>query len=408
MDIRQYLTNLLYSHYANKYTRPIKDSMPYKKALLQTLSFYPGQSSKVIKALTSAEGFQGSAASALQYLDQQLQKYGQDLYDRLNNSLTADQTLLDTVDGIISNTVNRLASGGEGMLMSAAVAIDGAAVDEFGLNIPADAIALLVTGVTVAAAGGIISRANVDIYDSMQTWVGQQKQIGSARAIPTVPAIIIVPMTKPVVPSGVQLPHWPNWEDTPPNEQQAIRDSFGDLINAGVPEDLILYLINLYGSMSFVKIAAMLRCLLRKGYINPRSQLTGRNALNDQTVSGFEGAWNSLTQHLTPADLEGAWKDGHGLVSNAMHDKEVQNAVDSLYKLMRIIERQLNRGVSSNLQQILQNMRDACQRMIDYVNKNVYGIKQPTDWPSNGFGPSISQVLKSSGCINATAATYPP
>jgi hypothetical protein len=405
MDISGFLRNLLYEHYANKYIEPIKNSMPHKRALLTTLELEPNESSKVIKKLTSADGFQGQAASTLQEVDYNLLKYKQDLHDRMSNTLDADQKLLDRIDEIINNTVHYLSSGGDGMLMSAAVAIDGAAVGEGGLDVPVDLLAVVASGVFAAAAGGAITAASWDIFDAMQTWVNAHQQIGLVGNYAIdLPTITVVPMTRQAIPSGVQLPHWEKWDKASPGEKAAIEAAFGDLIKAGVSPDLILYLVNMYSSMSLAKIAAMLRCLLSKGYLDPSSQMPRRNRFYDQAVSKIQSAWNTVSQHLTPNDLEGAWKDVHNVISNANHIDEVQNGVNALYNLITMLEQHLDNdsNLSASLRQIYQTMIDACQNMIDYVNDNVFDGPVPTDWPTEGFGPFISQVLQESGCKNAT------
>ncbi len=201
-----------------------------------------------------------------------------------------------------------------------------------------------------------------------------------------------------------------------PADQKMADDLFNEF-GGKIPRDVLEYLVMTLGAS--VLTAAMIRCLYHSGYLE-LSQYRWR-PLEKNNVD----AWKNIIEHLKPQDLEGAWKEMNpsqvdpttitstGSVSNGQHDKEVEDGLNAIKKLIKGIS-----GKISDLDNRIPRATDATklQEMLDLKKglqklSNIYtklqnfiqskiapGSPSPDQWSDRGKLPLVEDLLQASTC----------
>lgn len=197
-------------------------------------------------------------------------------------------------------------------------------------------------------------------------------------------------------PQVMQL-NLPKSPDLTPEQQAAVEDLVRELADQlGVtPESLEQWLQliaqALGTSVSASTLKSIVRCMAAKGYLS-----------GDLTK-----VWNSVSMHLTPRDLQGAWGDNNGYDTGGNHKGEVGDALQSLQNYIDNLDAKIADFRTSPVQRAFyQGLRNAAQNTIDYVNKLInLGKKQgpsTDDWPDpKGQVPFAADIIKASGCAPA-------
>lgn len=209
-----------------------------------------------------------------------------------------------------------------------------------------------------------------------------------------------------------------------PEQQQAADDLFGEF-GGQIPQAYLEYLLKIIGTGVSIETAkAMIRCLFKAGYL----------ALNDTSAvlnANYQDAWNSIIGHLTPNDLEGAWKDNNpgevdttgappGTTSGADHLGEVNDALQSIQNLIKSLRNKLGyldiqlgkdpgNTDLANSRAWYQSMKDLYQNLYDWVKgKIAKGAPPPNTWTDAGKIPFGSDLLATSTCATPAPADYNP
>jgi hypothetical protein len=100
---------------------------------------------------------------------------------------------------------------------------------------------------------------------------------------------------------------------------------------------------------------------------------------NPQARNAARSTFNAFADHLTPSDLEGAWRDEHGMpVPNGRggffdHAGEVNDALQSGRNTLQVFRELLDRGVLSESDRcIVQCLYSRISQTLDYVDDIIH------------------------------------
>lgn len=210
------------------------------------------------------------------------------------------------------------------------------------------------------------------------------------------------PMARPTdIPVPSELPpRKPRTSFTPEQEQllDDLAQEFG-WKGDSQKEAWLEYLIGMYGSSPEVlaRLKSMIRCLYYNGYFDPQRLIT--NYQDQSATATVRRIWNTVTNALQPHDLEGAWKDYHGLPSGANHEQDINDTFRSLLDALSSLDQKIGDSrTPENLRAVYQALRNTVQATYDFVVKKVQGIDRPTSWSDQGNIPFSSDIFKNSGC----------
>lgn len=198
----------------------------------------------------------------------------------------------------------------------------------------------------------------------------------------------------PAKPQILQL-NLPKEPELTPEQQAAVEDLVRELaeqlgVNPKALEKWLKLLVQAMGTdMTAAQIKNTLRCLASKGYLD----------------ASTSKAWNSVADHFTPRDLQGAWGDKNGYDTSADHEGEVTDALDSLNNFIANLNKQLaNYNLSPAKRAYYNTLKTAAQKTSDYVQRLInLGKKQgpsTKEWEDpKGQVPFPEDILKASGCL---------
>jgi hypothetical protein len=198
----------------------------------------------------------------------------------------------------------------------------------------------------------------------------------------------------PAKPQILQL-NLPKEPELTPEQQAAVEDMVRELaeqlgVNQQALAKWLKLLVQAMGTgMTATQIKNTIRCLVSKGYLDPSTSK----------------AWNSIADHFTPRDLQGAWGDKNGYDTSADHEGEVTDALDSLDNFIANINKQLaNYNLSPAKRAYYNTLKTAAQKTSDYVQRLInLGKKQgpsTNNWEDpKGRVPFPEDILKASGCL---------
>ncbi|MBV9691257.1 MAG: hypothetical protein JO202_16275 [Ktedonobacteraceae bacterium] len=180
-----------------------------------------------------------------------------------------------------------------------------------------------------------------------------------------------------------------------PEQQAAVEDMVRELaaklgVNAEALQKWLQLIAQALGAgVSAEELKRIIRCLEAKGYLD----------------ASLKSAWNSVADHLTPRDLQGAWGDHNGYDTSADHWGEVNGSLASLSKLIGDLNKKIaDYSISAAKRAFYQGLRDSAQKTIDYVTKLITGGKNqgPSTkyWDDpKGQVPFAQDVIQASGCV---------
>lgn len=296
--------------------------------------------------------------------------------------------------------------GAQQMLNTAClIALGGIAVLAIGLAIADVLIVIVEAVVAVATAGGaLVIEGPVDvgltaaeitlilqlIAADLTIWIvgtlaiyAYHHWVHTSTSTPTA--------SKPQV---LQL-NLPKGPEVTPEQQAAIEDMVRELAaRLGVSVESLQKWLQLIAQalgagISGEALKSIIRCLAAKGYLD----------------ASLRSGWNTVGDHLTPRDLQGAWGDHNGYDTSADHWGEVNGGLDGLRRYIASLnEKMADYTISPVQRAVYKTLRDAAQKTLDYVtnliNKGKYQGPSTNDWPDpKGRVPFVEEVLKASGCV---------
>ena len=187
----------------------------------------------------------------------------------------------------------------------------------------------------------------------------------------------------------------PKGPEVTPEQQAAIEDLVRELAaRLGVSVESLQKWLQLIAQALGVNVSgealkSIIHCLVAKGYLD----------------ASVKSGWNTVGDHLTPRDLQGAWGDHNGYDTSADHWGEINGGLDSLRKYITSLnEKMADYTISPAKRAVYKTLRDAAQKTMDYVtnliNKGKYQGPSTNNWPDpKGRVPFVEDVLKASGCV---------
>lgn len=177
-----------------------------------------------------------------------------------------------------------------------------------------------------------------------------------------------------------------------PEQVEAVNELFREF-GGRISIKALQWLIGALGAgMAAETAKAIIRCLVANGYMDTL----------------FGSAWNAVSDHLTPRDLQGAWAEKQGIDTGYDHEEEVSNAETSLKNLIANLDGRIaDYRTPAALRALYQVMRSACQGTVSFIDKVVNGTVTPSKWDNGGEVPFFKDVLAGSPCGSATPAQYP-
>ncbi len=200
-------------------------------------------------------------------------------------------------------------------------------------------------------------------------------------------------------PAGIQVLqlNLPKEPDLTPEQQAAVEDMVRELANQlgvnpiSLKKWLKLIAQALGTNATAAQIKGTLRCLASKGYLDP----------------SVSSAWNSVADHLTPRDIQGAWGDNNGYDTNANHQGEVGDSQKSLENFIDDINTKLaDHSLSGAKRAYYNTLKASAQKTFDYVKRLINLSKKQgpsTDsWEEpKGRVPFPQAILEGSGCLSS-------
>lgn len=273
------------------------------------------------------------------------------------------------------------------VIVNAVILVGSAAFAGVGVLAGAAIDALLDTGVLALEIEILLALVAADalawLIGTLAIYATQHPLTHTGTSAPTV--------SKPQV---LQL-NLPKGPEVTPGQQATIEDLVRELAaKLGVSAESLQKWLQLIAQalgpgISGEALKSIIRCLAAKGYLD----------------ASFKSGWNSVADHLTPRDLQGAWGDYNGYDTSADHWGEVNGGLDSLRNYITMLNGKIaDRTISAAQRAVYKALRDAAQKTIDYVTNLIQkGKKQgpsTNEWPDpKGRVPFVEEVLKASGCV---------
>ncbi|MGH2506132.1 MAG: hypothetical protein ACRDHZ_01720 [Ktedonobacteraceae bacterium] len=230
------------------------------------------------------------------------------------------------------------------------------------------------------------------------------------------PPTSITAPPQPLISSDATLPN----PQLTPEGKIMVNDLFNEF-GGQLSKKLLEYLIKTLGASKLS--AAMIRCLYQSGYLD----LSNYSGSNPMLTDANANAWVNIDDHVTPQDLEGAWKDNNPgqvdpttikdprYVSGADHKGEVNDALNAIDRLITNLTNIIkgdnakityapNPGAPTILDLIqkrdhLQSLLDIWKKVRDFIRSRIApGSPPPNTWPDQGKLPLIEDLLQASTC----------